>query len=147
MTYIKFKPTTTRELFRDSMMPKHMAHLFDSLLDTGKQVQSFSPRTNIIETASAFNLQISLPGLKKEEIKIDVENDTLTISGERKFKQESETDKVHLVEGAYGSFSRSFNLPENIDKQGITAELVDGVLTLSIPKVEVQNNKTSIAIR
>lgn len=130
-------------------MPKHMVHLFDSLLDNTKQERShsFAPSTNIIETPTAFNLAVSLPGLKKEEIKIDVEKDTLTISGERKLTPENETNKVHLVEVAYGNFTRSFTLPENVDKQAIVAELVDGILNLSIPKVDIQNNKTNITIK
>jgi HSP20 family protein len=151
MTLLKFRPSHTRELLRDSMMPNHMMNLFDSFFNesAGKFERNvfFTPRTDIVENTKSFDIQVSLPGLKKDEIKIDVNGDMLTISGERKMNNESKEDKYHMVESFYGKFSRSFNLPENVDKQNIQAELTDGVLNLSIPKVEVKENKTSVTIK
>lgn len=151
MTLIKFKPASTRELLRDSMIPSNMMNLFDSLFNESaakfERNVFFTPRTDVVETAKSFDVNLSLPGLKKEDIKIDVDGDMLTISGERKMRNESNEDKYHMVESFYGKFSRSFNLPENIDKQNIDAELTDGILKLSIPKIEVKENKTTIAIK
>jgi HSP20 family protein len=151
MTLIKFRPTSSRELLRDSMIPSNLMNAFDSFFNdqAGKFERNvfFTPRTDVVEGAAAFNVSITLPGLKKDEISIAVDGDTLTISGERKMKDELKEEKVHLVESFYGKFSRSFNLPENVDKQNIAAELVDGILNLSIPKVEVKETKTSITIK
>lgn len=151
MTLLKFRPGHTRELLRDSMMPNHMMNLFDSFFNenAGKFERNvfFTPRTDIVETAKSFDVQVSLPGLKKDEIKIDVNGDMLTISGERKLNNENKEDKYHMVESFYGKFTRSFTLPENVDKQNIQAELTDGILNLSIPKVEVKDNKTSVIIK
>jgi HSP20 family protein len=151
MTLIKFKPASTRELLRDSMIPSNMMNVFDSLFnDTAAKFERnvfFTPRTDIVENAKSFDVHVSLPGLKKEDIKIDVEGDMLTISGERKLKNETNEEKFHMVESFYGKFSRSFNLPENVDKENIDAELADGILKLSIPKIEVKENKTTITIK
>ena len=151
MTLIKFRPTATRELLRDSMIPSNMLNVFDSFFNeaAGKFERNvfFTPRTDVVETAKSFDVHVSLPGLKKEDIKIDVDGDRLTISGERKVKNETNEEKFHMVESFFGKFSRSFNLPENVDKQNIEAELADGILTLSIPKMEVKESKTTIAIK
>ena len=80
-------------------------------------------------------------------MKIDIDGDRLTISGERKFNNENKEDKYHMVENYYGSFSRSFTLPEHVDKTNLVAELTDGVLKIEIPKTKVKESKTSIAIK
>jgi HSP20 family protein len=151
MTLIKFRPTSTRELLRDSMIPSNFMNAFDSFFNdqAGKFERNvfFTPRTDVVEMEKNFTVNITLPGLKKDEIKIDVDGDTLTVSGERKLNNESKEETYHLVESFYGKFSRSFNLPENVDKQNIAAELVDGILSLTIPKVEVKESKTTIAIK
>jgi HSP20 family protein len=151
MTLIKFRPHQTRELLRDSMIPNHMMNMFDNFFNesAGKFERNvfFTPRTDVIESAKSFDVHVSLPGLKKDDIKIDVNGDMLTISGERKMNNENKEDKYHMVESFYGKFSRSFNLPENVDKQNIQAEFTDGILALQIPKVEVKEQKTSITIK
>lgn len=151
MTLIKFRPTSTRELLRDSMIPSNMMNVFDNFFNeaAGKFERNvfFTPRTDVTENAKSFDVHVSLPGLKKEDIKIDVEGDMLTISGERKLKNETNDEKFHMVESFYGKFSRSFTLPENVDKQHIDAELTDGILKLTIPKMDVKENKTTITIK
>ncbi len=151
MTLIKFKPGHTRELLRDSMISGHMMNMFDSLFNetAGKFERNvfFTPRTDVIETEKSFEVQVSLPGLKKDEIQIDVDGGMLTISGERKLNSENKADKFHVVESFYGKFSRSFNLAENVDVQNIDATFTDGILKLSIPKTEVKESKTSITIK
>lgn len=151
MTMIKFKPGHARELFRDSMLPNHVMSAFDSFFNehAGKFERNvfFTPRTDVVENEKNFKVSVVLPGLKKEEVKIDVNGDVLTISGERKQTIENKETKLHQIESFYGKFSRSFNLPENADKQNIEAELTDGILNLTIPKVEVKDNKTSITIK
>ena len=149
MTVIKFRPT--RELLRDSMISSNVMNAFDSLFNesAGKFERNvfFTPRTDIVENEKNFTLHVVLPGLNKSEINIAVDGDKLTISGERKVNTENKDEKFHMKESFSGKFSRSFTLPENVDKQNIEAELVNGILQLSIPKVEVKETKTAITIK
>jgi HSP20 family protein len=106
----------------------------------------FSPRVDIVEGDKAFRIELALPGMKKEQITLMVENNQLTVSGERKIHKE-ENERHRVVENFYGKFSRTFSLPEGTDEVGITAELIDGILQIGIPKVEEQVKKTSIEIK
>ncbi len=149
MTLIKFKPT--RELLRDSVIPSEMMNLFDNFFNdsVGKFERNvfFTPRVDVIEKDKKFEVHVSLPGLKKDEVKAEIDGDRLHISGERKFHNENKDDKYHMVENYYGSFARSFTLPENVDKNGMVAELTDGILKIEIPKTPVKETKTSIEIK
>ena len=92
-------------------------------------------RTDVTDTGDAYKLEAELPGFKKEDIKIDVEDDCLTISAERKVDEDKKDEKNNSVkrERYYGSYSRSFNVSE-IDVEGIKAAYENGVLTLTMPK-------------
>ena len=104
-------------------------------------------RTDVIDTGDAYQLQSELPGFKKEDITIDVENDVLTISAERKFEDEEKKPNFVKRERCYGSFSRSFDV-SGVNVDGIEAAYHDGVLTLTMPKkVEQQPAKRSLEIK
>ena len=90
-------------------------------------------RTDVIDTGDAFKLESELPGFKKEDIKIDIENDCMTISAERKTDNKEEKDNYVKRERVYGSFSRSFDV-SSINVDGIEAAYSDGVLTVTLPK-------------
>jgi HSP20 family protein len=90
-------------------------------------------RTDVIDNGDSFKLECELPGFKKEDIKIDIENDCLTISAERKVENKDEKDNYIKRERMYGSFSRSFDV-SGINVDGIEAAYTDGVLTLNLPK-------------
>ena len=90
-------------------------------------------RTDVLDTGDAFKLESELPGFKKEDIKIDIENDCLTISAERKSETKDEKDNYVKRERVYGSFSRSFDV-SGITVDGIEAAYTDGVLTVTLPK-------------
>ncbi len=149
MTLIKLNPA--KELFRDSMMPSQINSLFDSIFNDGlgkfERNVFFTPRVDVIERDSQFEIQLALPGMKKEEVNIDINKNVLTISGERKMNTENKDDKFHMVENFYGKFSRSFNLPENVDQTKIEAQLSDGVLKLGLPKAEVKQSKVAVVIK
>jgi len=98
------------------------------------------------QTEKSFVVHVALPGIKKEEIAIEIEKSVLSISGERKMKNENKEDKFHMVENFYGKFSRSFTLPENVDASKIAASYTDGILLVEIPKAEVKQNKTNVVI-
>lgn len=97
---------------------------------------SFVPGIDISETDEQFLISAELPGMKKEDIEISLDNGRLSISGERKFEKEEEGKKFHRVETSYGSFNRSFQLPDNVDEESIEATYENGLLNISINKAE-----------
>jgi len=102
----------------------------------------WSPRVDIAETDKAFVIKAEIPEVKKEDVKVTVDNGVLSICGDRKQEKEEKGKKFHRVERYYGSFCRSFTLPENIDEGGIKASFKDGMLNLDIPKTEETKPKT-----
>jgi len=102
----------------------------------------FKPKVNTVEGKSAYHVEVDLPGVKKEDITVNVEDNILTISGERKFKNEVKEEDYYKIESSYGSFSRSFTLPEKVDIENIHANTQDGVLEVVIPKLETVENKS-----
>ncbi len=96
----------------------------------------FVPAVNTRETENAYHLEVDLPGVKKEDIKVDIDEDKLVISGEKKLKNELKEDNYYKVESYYGNFKRSFAIPKEADVENIHAESKDGVLEVVIPKLE-----------
>jgi HSP20 family protein len=94
----------------------------------------WAPTVDISETAEEFQIKAELPEVKKEDVKISIEDGVLRISGERKQEKEEQGKKWHRVERTYGSFMRTFTLPSNVDDSKVRADYKDGVLTLRLPK-------------
>ena len=109
-------------------------------------VTEWSPLVDISEDDKEYIVKAEIPEMKKEDIKINVHDDVLTVSGERKYEKEEKGKKYHRVERAYGSFMRSFALPENADGSKISAEYKDGVLKVHLPKSE-QAKKKAIEVK
>lgn len=99
-------------------------------------VGTWAPAVDIYEHNSNIVLKAELPGVNPKEVDIRVENNVLTLHGERKFEGEVKRDSYHRVERAYGTFSRSFTLPSVIDTERIQADYKDGILTVVLPKRE-----------
>ena len=97
---------------------------------------SWSPATDIYETKDEFVFKLEVPGMTKDDIQIEFNKDTLVIKGERKEEKEVKEDDYHRIERRCGTFTRSFNLPKNIDEKKIDASMKDGVLELRLPKAE-----------
>ena len=112
----------------------------------GGSAYSFVPRVDIIEEDKAFEVHVAVPGMSKDDFKIDLNDNFLTISGERKFNREKKEDNFYSVETNYGTFSRSFTLPENVDADKISAKYVNGILEVTIPKDEKKTLKTTIKV-
>jgi len=96
--------------------------------------RSMWPRVDITEENERFLVHADLPGMNKEDIDVSIEGDTLTISGEKREQKKKEEGAYSHLERAYGSFQRSFSLPENVDKEKVDAQYTSGVLELSLPK-------------
>ena len=94
----------------------------------------WAPAVDITEDDKEFTIKAEIPEVKKEDLKVSVENGVLSISGERKFEKETKDKKVHRVERSYGSFTRSFAVPDETNPDKVGAEFKDGMLTVHLPK-------------
>ena len=105
-------------------------------------VAEWSPRVDITEDDKEYVIKADLPEVKKEDVKLTVENGVMCISGERKYEKEEKGKKYHRVERAYGSFMRSFAVPEDADGTKVSAEYKEGVLNVHLPKSEKAKPKS-----
>ena len=101
----------------------------------------WAPLVDISETEKGYLIKAELPEVEKENVKVTVENDVLVISGERKFETEEKDRKHHRIERSYGSFLRSFSLPDDADGAKVQAEFKNGVLRVNVPKSEESKPK------
>jgi HSP20 family protein len=104
--------------------------------DTGSVTSAWLPAVDVFEEKDAIRITAEVPGVKAEDVKISMESNVLTIRGEKKQTAEERTERVHRYERCYGVFERSFTVPTTIDADRIKASYEDGVLTVSLPKVE-----------
>jgi HSP20 family protein len=109
-------------------------------------VTEWTPLVDITEDDKEYLVKAEIPEMKNEDITINVHDDVLTVSGERRYEKEEKAKKFHRVERAYGGFMRSFGLPENADGSKISAEYKDGVLKVHLPKSE-QAKKKAIEVK
>jgi len=138
--------------FRDIMVLRdRMNRLFEDLVSSPKFEESdiiqstWSPAVDIYETENELVLTAELPGVEEKDVEIKVEDNTLSLRGERKFEKETREENYHRIERAYGSFYRSFSLPNYVDQEKISAEYENGLLKVHMPKkAEVKPRKVKI---
>ncbi|MBK5278901.1 MAG: Hsp20/alpha crystallin family protein [Bacteroidia bacterium] len=133
----------------NDFVPTSFSNLVDrffneSIARTGGS--AFVPKVDVIENTNAYEIHFAVPGLNKDDFKIELNDNYLTVSGERKLSNEKKDQNFHSVETQYGSFSRSFNLPENVDATKINAKYNNGILELNIPKDEKKALKQTIKV-
>lgn len=116
--------------------PKSLNSFFDEFVTD--RSANYIPAVNISETTEAYHLEFSAAGFKKEDFKIAVEKDVLTVSAEHKTESTSENKNYSRKEFSFGSFKRSFTLPENVNVDKVEAKYEDGVLNVNIPKKEAE---------
>lgn len=104
-------------------------------------IAEWAPAVDITEDEKEYLVKAEIPEVKKEDVKVTVENNLLTISGERKFEKEEKGKKYHRIERSYGSFVRSFSLPDDVDSSKVDAKFADGVLTVHVAKCEAARPK------
>ena len=134
MTLIRTKPNDAgfQGLFDNLFSPE-----FNVLNRSGFSTATYSlPKVNIKEDKDGYQLELAVPGMAKEDFKIKLDQDVLTVSSEKKEEAEKDTKAYSRLEFSYQSFERKFNLPESTDSEKITASYVNGVLSIQIPKRE-----------
>jgi HSP20 family protein len=135
---------------RKSMLPGFVDDFFgkDLLADFFEKDRGITmPAVNIVESGDDFRIEVAAPGLDKKDFNINIENNVLTISSQKEFKQEDENDKYVRREFSYTSFSRSFTLPISVDTDKISAKHKDGVLHVIIPKRDEVKQKPAKEIK
>lgn len=150
MTLIKRKkngsdslfPSMTRNLFDNSFLRPGLVN-FDDLLDTELKM----PPANVSENEKEFCVELSAPGLKKDDFNIEVEDGSLVVSCEKKTENEEKKGNFHRKEFSYNSFMRRFELPENINEDKINAKYDNGMLCITVPKTETIQSKPKKAIK
>ena len=135
MNMIKYDPFRELRSLQDEM-----TRLFIGAVPSGSGEQmargAWNPSVDIFEDKDRLVLEADLPGLNREDFEISVENNVITLKGERKFEKKVEGDNYHRVERSYGSFTRSFTLPLTVTAEGATADFENGILRVSLPKRE-----------
>jgi HSP20 family protein len=130
MELVKWDPFRELETMR-----QNLNRWFGGRGNGGGLLEEWTPLMDIVEDEKAITLKIDVPGIDKKDVKIEVEDGVLTVSGERKLEKEEKKENFTRIERSYGSFTRSLRLPDYVDVKSITAESRDGVLNLTLPKI------------
>ena len=134
MTLVKWTPRR-KSIFED--MDNIVRNAFnDDWNFPGRDLRQWTPEVDVEEKDNHYIITADIPGLTKKDVKVNITNDILTISGERKTVNDSEKDHYHYRERQYGSFSRSFNLPETVKEDDVSASFKNGILEITLPKHE-----------
>lgn len=136
MSLVRWEPFAGVDEIFNRMLPASFGRWPQLTLPSNGDRREWTPSANISETEKEFLIRAELPAVKREDVKVTVDQGVITIEGERRYEKEDKTEKYHRVESFHGAFSRSFSLPENTSADGIRCESKDGVLTVHIPKVK-----------
>jgi HSP20 family protein len=136
MSIVKYDPFRELRSLQDEM-----TRLFTGVVPSGFNREemthgAWAPSVDIYEDKERLILEAELPGMKRDDFEISVENNVITLKGERRFEKKTEGDNYHRVERSYGNFTRSFTLPQTVTAEGATADFENGVLRVSLPKRE-----------
>jgi HSP20 family protein len=137
-------PTISTGTFRPFYMPNFFD---DDFFPVMANRSNSMPAVNIREDEKRFTLELAVPGMDKKDLKIDINEDLLTISSETKNESEESRDGYKRKEFSYSSFCRSFQLPENVNKEKIEANYKDGILNVVLPKVEEEKSKITRQVK
>jgi HSP20 family protein len=142
MSMVRWDPFADMDSLFNRLMPRSMASWPRfAVSDDGGPKLEWSPSADISETDKEYLVRAELPAVKKEDVKVTVDGGMITIEGERKQRKEEKNEKFHRVESVTGNFMRSFTLPDNVDEKNIRCESQDGVLTVHIPKTEIEKRR------
>jgi HSP20 family protein len=128
-------------------MQREINRVFDSFFRTGAQddtdlaTSAWSPAMDVVEHENEFEVKVELPGLSKEDVKLTLQDNMLTIRGVKKRESEEKDSNYHRVERSYGSFQRCFSLGQSVQSDKVGASFKDGILTITVPKAEEAKQK------
>jgi HSP20 family protein len=131
--------TRYRPLNNVFAIPRDLSRLMDDVFggwELGENLRQWLPATDVSETPEAVTLRLEVPGLTRDQIKIAVENNVLSVRGEKTQETSSENEKFRRTERSFGSFERSFSLPAYVDTDHVQASLQDGILSITLPRRE-----------
>ena len=142
----KFIDATRLNPYRDmNQMQDSFDRLFTNFMTlrrtNGAQDFNFSPSCEVTEDVNSYMMKFDLPGVSKDQVKVEIDHNQITVSAERKEETKHESKKKYLSELSYGSYTRSFQLPGPIDEKKVDAKFENGVLSLTVPKVETAKAK------
>lgn len=136
MSIVRYDPFRDMRTLQEEVNRLFSTNLTRAFGDEGIGRGAWAPSVDIYENKDQIVLEAELPGMKQDEFDLSIENNVITLRGERKFEKTDETDNYHRVERSYGSFTRSFTLPQTVSAEGATAEYTNGVLRVTLPKRE-----------
>ncbi len=145
MSLIKYNPTELRPVTINNLFDRFFNDNFTTPEKNGGH--SFVPQVDVAETDKAFELDFVVPGVEKSGFNIDLQDGKLTVSGERKVENEKNEKNFHSRESFFGSFTRSFYLPDNVNEEKVEANYKDGILSIVIPKDEKKVVKKTIIVK
>ena len=141
MSLIKWQPFGELDDAFSRLMPSLFSRSARMGIENGEKL-TWAPSADISETDAEYLIRAQLPAVRKEDVKVTLDQGMITIHGERKEEKETRDEKFHRVESFRGAFSRSFSVPDNIDERAISADAKDGVLTVHLPKTKAATAKT-----
>jgi HSP20 family protein len=147
MNLVKWDPF--RELEEVSNRLNRLFGRSASRAESGQEmltVADWSPSADISETDTAYLIKAEIPGVKKEDVKVTIQDGMLTMQGERKMEKEEKGKKFHRIERSYGSFMRSFRLPDDADENSVKAEFKEGMLDITVAKSAKASKNKSIDV-
>ena len=146
MSIIRYDPFKDLRSLQDEVNRLFSTNLSRTFGEEGIARGAWNPSVDIYENKDQIVLEAELPGMKREDFDLSIENNVITLRGERHFEKKDEGDNYHRVERSYGSFTRSFTLPQTVDAENVAAEYRNGVLRVKMPKRdEVKARRIEIA--
>lgn len=136
MSIVRYDPFRDLRTLQEEVNRLFSSNLGHTFGDEGIGRGAWSPNVDIYENKDQIVLEAELPGMSREDFDLTVENNVITLRGERHFEKKDEADNYHRVERAYGTFIRSFTLPQSVSSEAATAEYQNGVLRVTLPKRE-----------
>lgn len=143
MTLVRWQPLSRRPLTNPAhYFHRNMGNLFNDFFNSDEEYeQKWSPRVDVVELEDKFEFSAELPGMTKDNVKLELNENILTISGEKSQENESSDRNIHFTERFYGSFHRSFRIPAPVDSGKIEAVFENGLLKITLPKSEESKPK------
>jgi HSP20 family protein len=136
MTIVRYDPFRDLRTLQEEVNRLFSTNLTRGFGEEGIGRGAWNPSVDIYENKDHIVLEAELPGMKRDDFELSVENNVITLRGERQFEKKDDSDNYHRVERSYGSFTRSFTLPQTVSADGATAEYRNGVLRVTLPKRE-----------